>query len=78
MMRLLTTFFAVFAFNTTAVAHPAVHLHTHVFSGPSIFLLVVTSFLMAVAGYISERSRSKRAVRPLLIKKSSHKRVKSL
>ena len=74
MMRLVTTLFAGLALNTAAIAHPAVHLHTHVFSGPSIFLLIVTSFLMAVAAYISERSRSKRAGRPLFIKKSSQKK----
>ena len=71
MMRLLTALFAVFALDTPAVAHPAVHLHTHVFSGPSIFLLVVTCLLMAVAVYVFERSRPRRAVRSLLINKPS-------
>ena len=74
MMRLLAALFAVFALDTSAVAHPVVHLHTHVFSGPSIFLLVVTCLLMAVAVYIFERSRPKRSVRPLLIKKSCQKK----
>ena len=72
-MRLLTTLFAGFALNTAAVAHPAAHLHTHVFSAHKIFLLVVTCVLMAVAVYIFERSRPKRAVKSVFINKPSEK-----
>ena len=73
MMKLLTTSLAIFAFASSAVAHPAVHLHTHVFSAHKIFLLVVTCVLMAVAVYIFERSRPKRAVKSLFINKPSEK-----
>ena len=74
MMKLLTTSLAVFAFASSAVAHPAVHLHTHVFSASNIFLLVVTCVLMAMAIYIFQRSRPKRVVRCLLINKPSKKK----
>ena len=73
MMKLMPTSLAVFAFASSAVAHPAVHLHTHVFSAHNIFLLGVTCVLMAVAVYIFERSRPKRAVKSVFIIKPSEK-----